>query len=348
MNNLFKDILQAEESLFINSLALDYDYLPKLLPFREDNQFYLASCLKPLFNNHNGKNILVSGKPGIGKTAACKFVLRDLEQETDKIKPIYINCWKKDTAHKIALEICSQLKYKWTHNKNTDTLLKEITTILNNNSAVFVFDEVDKLENEQIIYSLLEDINRKAFILITNETHWISEIDDRVRSRLLPDHIEFKPYNYEETKEILKQRIEYAFVQGVWDSEALILIAEKTNELKDIRAGLYLLRETGNIAEMDSSRKISVKHAEKAISNIDKIDLKKKFLNNEDKTILEIIKSNPEKSTTDIYLEYKKKFDKSQRTFQRRLKNLANSNLIEMIEKYNHQKGGKEFYALIK
>lgn len=347
MNNLFKDILQADESLFINPIALDYDYLPKLLPFREDNQFYLASCLKPLFYNRTGKNILVSGRPGIGKTAACKFVIRELEQKTDKIKPIYINCWKKDTPHKIALEICSQINYKWTHNKNTDTLLKEISILLNKNSAVFIFDEVDKLETEQIIYSLLEDIERKSLILITNEPSWISDIDDRVKSRLLPDHIEFKPYNYDETKEILKQRIDYAFVPGIWDEESLMLVAEKTYELKDIRVGLFLLKEIGNIAEMNSSRKILLEHTKEAIKNLKKINLKTKFLTNEDKRILEIIKSNIEKNTTEIYQEYHKEFNKSQRTFQRRLKSLVTLNMIDLIEKYNHNKGGKEFYVKI-
>ena len=33
---------------------------------------------------------------------------------------------------------------------------------------MFVLDEVDKLETEQIIYQLLEDINKKCIFLITN------------------------------------------------------------------------------------------------------------------------------------------------------------------------------------
>ncbi len=46
---LFDDILKDSESLFMDTVVLDYDYLPKLLPFREKEQHHVASCIKPLF-----------------------------------------------------------------------------------------------------------------------------------------------------------------------------------------------------------------------------------------------------------------------------------------------------------
>ena len=99
--SLFKNILKSDESLFRDEIALDYEYLPKLLPYREKEQFYLANCIKPLLQKRNGKNILIHGAPGIGKTAATKHILRDLENETEEVIPIFINCWKKNTTNKI-------------------------------------------------------------------------------------------------------------------------------------------------------------------------------------------------------------------------------------------------------
>lgn len=339
--NLFKDMLAADESLFVNPDALDYDYLPKLLPYREDNQFQLASCIKPLFQGRTGTNVLITGKPGIGKTAASRFVLRDLEFETDKIKPIYINCWKKDTAHKIILDICSQIGYKWIQNKKTDELIKNVAEFLNKQAAVFVFDEVDKIDSEQIIYQLLEDVYKKCVFMITNEKDWLANLDNRVRSRLIPDLVEFEPYNYKETEGILKQRIEYAFVPNVWSDEAFEIIVDKTAELEDVRIGMFLLREAGQIAENKGSRKILKEHAEEAITKLSSFKIvNSKDLTEEDKDVVHLVKMNPEMTSTDAYDLYNKTYNKSYRTFQRKLKGLEDAGLIEIKEDIT-EKGGK-------
>ena len=84
-------------SIFINIESLEQTYLPRLLIYREEQHKYIAECIKPLFNGRNGTNLLITGAPGIGKTACTKFILRKLMEETENIMPIYINCWKRDT-----------------------------------------------------------------------------------------------------------------------------------------------------------------------------------------------------------------------------------------------------------
>jgi cell division control protein 6 len=339
--NLFKDMLSADESLFINPDALDYDYLPKLLPYREDQQFYLASCIKPLFQGRTASNILITGKPGIGKTAAAKFVLREMENETDKIVSIYINCWKKDTPHKIVLEICQQIGYKWIQNKKTDELMKSVAELINKKAAVFIFDEVDKLDSEQIIYQLLEDIYKKCIILITNEKDWLVKLDNRVKSRLIPDLIEFHPYNAVETEGIMKQRIDYAFVPNVWQEGVLDILTEKAVVVEDIRVGMFLLRETGQIAENKGSRKILKEHAEEAISKLANFQvLNSKDLTEEDNDIINMIRKNAGESISVMYEVYNKKYDKTYRTFQRKVRGLEDAGLISVTEDHS-KKGGK-------
>src|SRR3989304_6106955 len=103
---LFDDILKDNESLFMDPVVLDYDYLPKLIPFREKEQKHVALCIKPLFQQRNGKNILVHGPPGVGKTAAIRHIFREIEDTTDDVTPIYINTWQKNTTFKIVIDIC--------------------------------------------------------------------------------------------------------------------------------------------------------------------------------------------------------------------------------------------------
>ncbi len=165
---LFNDMLKSNETLFKNEMALDYDFLPKILPFREEQQRHIAGCIKPLLMGKNGKNLFVYGAPGIGKTAATRAVLRELENEQEEVVPIYINCWQKNTSYKIILEICDIVGYKFTHNKRTDELFDIVKGILNKKAVVFAFDEVDKLEDTNFIYMILEEVYKKTMLLITN------------------------------------------------------------------------------------------------------------------------------------------------------------------------------------
>jgi len=329
--SLFDNILKDSESLFVDETSLDYDYLPKLLPYRENQQYHVVSCIKPLFEKKNGRNLLIIGQPGIGKTAAVRFVLRDLEQETDEIIPIYINCWKKNTSHKIVLEICNQINYKFTQNKTTEELFNKITDVLNKKTVVFALDEIDKLEDNSILYLILEEIYKKTILLITNEKKWFSNLDLRINSRLMAEILEFKPYNLEEATGILKQRCDHAFIKGVWDNNAFGLICQKSFELEDIRVGMFLLRETGNIAESKASRNILEEHANVAISKLKDYKIKSsKSLEKEENLILGIIKENSGKQSTDVYQMYKERTGKSYRTFSRKIKYLEKNKLISI------------------
>lgn len=338
--NLFKDMLGAEESLFRDQIALDYDYLPKLLPYREKEQFHIANCIKPLLNKVNARNLFIFGAPGIGKTAAMRHVLRDLENETDEIIPIYINCWKTNTSHKIIVYICEQLGYQFTINKRTEELFDIVKQITNKKSAVFVFDEVDKLEDFGFLYFILEEIYRKSIFLITNFKNSLQNLDDRIRSRLTAELLEFRPYNEKETKGILKQRLKYAFVPGVWEDDSFNLVAERTSEIEDIRSGLYLLKEAGLAAEEQASKKINLDHVKKAIQKLDEFSIKEKSdLEQESRNILEIVKNNSNKRIGDLYDVYKKYNGAlSYKSFQRKIEKLQKNKFI-FIER---TMGGKQ------
>lgn len=327
---LFKDMLGSDESLFRNEVALDYSFLPKLLPHRESQQRYIAACIKPLLMGKNGKNVFVFGAPGIGKTAAIRHVINELEDETEEVLPIYINCWQKNTTFKIIVDICEQLGYKLTHNKRTEELFEIIKAIANKKAVVFAFDEVDKLEEYGFLYSILEEIYRKSIILITNYSGWFDDLDDRVKSRLMSESLEFRPYNLEETRDILKQRMDYAFVPGVWEKDAFELVVKRTADAEDIRTGLYLMREAANTAEDKSSRKINLQHAEEALKKVDKFTIKKSTdLNEDEQSILSMIKNSSEKKIGDLYELYREKGGKLvYKSFQRKIEKLEKNRFI--------------------
>ncbi|MDP3917134.1 MAG: AAA family ATPase [Nanoarchaeota archaeon] len=331
---VFDDMLKGDESLFLESMALDVDYMPPIVKHRENEQKHIAECLKPLFSNRSGKNVIVTGVPGIGKTVAVKHLISELKEQSSLIKSIYINCWKKDTPFKVATEICEQLGFKFIAGRNTDELLKEIIKILNKIPCVIILDEADKIDDQQIFYSLFEDIFTKCMICITNERDWLSKLDGRVRSRMLAEIVEFKPYNYDELRDILSERVKYAFVDGVFDQEAFDIIAERAFEIGDVRSGLFLLKNAGEEAENQAKRRITVEHSKKALERLSEFQRKSASqLGDEDGVILNVIKNNSGKSSKDMHNIYLSNGGKlAYTTFQRKLKNLEKGKFITLSE----------------
>ncbi|MBW2986995.1 AAA family ATPase [Candidatus Woesearchaeota archaeon] len=328
---LFDGMLKDDESLFMNEIALEYDFMPKILKYRENEQQRIATCIKPLFQKRNGSNIIVHGSPGIGKTVATRKVLEELEEQTDEIIPIFINCWQNNSTYKIVLDICDKLNYKLTMNKNTVELMKIIIGLLNKKSCILVFDEIDKTDDLDFLYTFLEQLYRKTIILITNYKKDVLKIDDRIKSRLTPETLEFRPYNSAEVEGIIRQRADWAFVNGVWDEDAFQLVVAKTLELEDMRKGLYLLKESGNAAEMKASKKITTEHVKTAIEKLESFSAKDlSQLSANEKKILKLIKSNPNTKMGDLFkqLQEKENIDMSYKTFQRTIEKLTKLKLI--------------------
>lgn len=336
----FKEMLRSGESLFRDSVILDYDFQPKIMPYREEEQRRFATAIKPLLQGHNGRNVFVYGAPGVGKTTACKHVLRELEEETDEIVPLYINCWKENTTYKIFAKICEDLGYKFIQNKRSNELFTLITQKLNKTAVVFIFDEIDKLEDTDFLYSFLEDIYRKSIIMITNYQDSYGELDERIRSRLGPEFVCFQAYNEQEIAGILRQRKEYAFVPGCWDEEALKEIVEKCAELQDVRIGLYLLRESGNIAEERNSRQILPEHVAAALLKVAEFYIKpKEGLDPELQEVLAMVRDNSGKKIGDLYGAYVEKgSEMSYKSFHRRIIKLVEGKFIS-TEKVSGKEG---------
>ncbi len=338
--SLFKEMLGSGESIFKNEDALDPEWVPKLLPYRDQQQHHIASCIKPLLQERNGRNVFIYGAPGIGKTAATRWVLRDLEENTEEIVTFYVNCWKKNTSYKVLVDLCQQMNYTFTQNKKTEEIFDIIKNMVNKKSAVFVFDEIDKMDEFEFLYSILNDVYKKTIIIITNFKDWLNELEDRVKSRLLPEIIEFKQYNPQETEEILKQRLEYAFVDNAWEEDALKLVVARAADSKDIRVGLHLLREAGLIAEESSSKKILLEHAKKAAEKLIGVQIKNSAdLDGETRMVLNVVKENSSKKIGELFKSYTDSGGSgTYKTFQRRISVLEKGKFI----KTETLMGGKE------
>lgn len=332
MGDIFKDMLGAEESVFKNVVALDFSFQPKLIKYREKEQFSIANCIKPLFAEQTGRNVLIYGKPGIGKTVAVKHVFKEIEEDYDEVVPLYVNCWTHNTSHKIVVELCDQIGYKFVQNKKTPELLKEVVSRFNKTSVVLAFDEVDKVEDFDFLYTLLEEVYRKSIILISNYREWFINMDERVKSRLSPEMLLFKEYNFNETKGILDQRRGFAFNTGVFSDDAFNVVIDRAYQNKDIRTGLHLMKESGLIAEDNSSRNVSLDHVKKAVEKLSELNVKDTAgLDDDASFVLNIVKLNTGRKIGDLFKIYQENAGKSSyRTFSRKISRLQEGGYVSV------------------
>ena len=337
---LFDKMLSSEESLFKNEVALDFTFQPKIVPYREQQQRFIASCIQPLFQKRNGKNVFVFGPPGVGKTVALKHVVGELEEQTEDIIPLYLNCWQKNSTFKIYVELCEQLSYPYTQNKGTEDLFKVVKNQLNKRSAVLVFDEIDKAEDLDFLYAILEDVFRKSIIVVTNYPDWLQGVEERVRSRLMLQQLEFKPYNAQETRGILQQRIEHAFFPGVVQPDAFEAVLMHTFEKGDIRVGLTLLREAGMIAEGKASRKISAEQVQEAMGKFAQVAFgSSKELDGDMQMAISLIQKHGSVKMGDLFEHYQKAGGKSAyRTLARKVNKLGELHFLSLEKR----EGGSE------
>ncbi len=318
------------ESIFRNPIGLDYDYQPKLVKYRENEMKQIAAAMRPLFQKRSGRNVFIYGPSGVGKTVAVRNLLQELEQETDEIVPFYINCWKNDTAFKVLLEMCNVIGYKFTQNKRGDELFDIVKKDINKKAAVFVFDEVDKLDDIDFLYNVIEEVFNKSIILITNHKDWVAELDSRIKSRLTAEILEFRPYNLTETRGVLQQRMDFVFAQVVWESAAFEAVVQKSFGMQDIRSGLYLMKESANTAEERNSMRITSADVEAAMNKLEEFSIKKtEELEDETRFILNIVKKNSGRKIGEIYTAYKEAGGQMiYKTFQRRITKLEEDRFI--------------------
>ena len=257
-------------SLFINPAILEQTFLPRLLPYREEQHKYLAECIKPMFERRSGTNLIITGSSGIGKTACVKYIFRELVENTDNIMPVYVNCWKRDTSPKIINEIARKMDLKLIDKMSSDEVFDRLIDKFNKyDGVVFAFDELDKVKDFDFLYRILEDVPLKTIFLITNISEIMAKMDRRLLSRMLLERVDFKPYKFEETRGILYERQKASFSPGSWDYDAFEGIIKKTYNVKDIRTGLYLMKTAGEIATNRNAPKITTEDVNKALEKLE-------------------------------------------------------------------------------
>ncbi|AKG91709.1 orc1/cdc6 family replication initiation protein [Geoglobus ahangari] len=325
-SNIFEKMLRKTR-IFKNRDVLRHSYTPEYLPHRKEQIEAIASILLPALHGETPSNILIYGKTGTGKTATVKFVGRQLEEASRKMNVHcyvhYLNCEIIDTQYRVLATLAKVLgKSVPMTGWPTDQVYEELKEAIDarDQTIIIVLDEIDKLvkKGDDVLYNLsrinseLENA-RVSLIGISNDLKFKNFLDPRVLSSLSEEEIVFPPYNATQLEDILAQRAELAFHEGVLDEGVIPYCAAlAAQEHGDARKALDLLRISGEIAEANNDSVVTKEHVKEAVRKMecDHIIEAVKTLPNQSKLVLYAMivlhTSGKRKFTTgEVYAVYK-------------------------------------------
>ncbi len=347
------------ESIYKNEEILSPEYLPDLLPHRETQVQLIADNIKPASVGRKPQSMFIFGKPGIGKTASTRFVFRNFEEYSGRVKTIYINTWDYNTSNAILTKIVHDLGFFIPRRGvSKNEVMEKLTEALRRTkkSLIVCLDEVDQLiqRDEKALYDLLRMNqyveNPVGLIMISNYKDVLADLDPRIRSSLDVEEIEFKSYTLNEMKSILNERCKHAFRLGAVEEGVILLCANHAvTRGGDVRLGLECLRKAAKISEKENSSKLKVAYVRQIMKDVKqaKLRIMKDNLKEVDKNVLGLL-SEKEALSTELHDKYIKQFGQvSQNTFRKHIKYLEDIGMIKIRESRRGTRGRKYFIRLV-
>lgn len=302
-----------ESQIFKNEKVLSTEFLPEVLPHRENQIEILAGNLMPAAQGRKPQNTFIYGSPGIGKTASVRHVFKQFE-EYSGVKTFYINCWDYKTIHSIFSKLAVGMgAFVARKGMSKDEVLEKFVEVCKKNrkGLIICLDEADQLKDKNSLYDLFR-INQYiatpvGLIFISNFANLFLDLEPRVKSSADVDELEFKPYSLEEMKNILTARSREAFHAGVVEDGVVFLCANHAIvNGGDVRIGLECLMKAGRLAEKENSQKMKVEHVKSVLPTIGKVKPKilEQKINEKEKIILKIVEEKKNLQSGELYKEY--------------------------------------------
>lgn len=329
--SIFIQYVQKRKQLIKNKKVLQTSYLPEELPHRKEQIDRIVSIISIALSGEKPSNIIVYGKTGTGKTAVLNYIgkeLRKADPGIEKCYYLYVNCEVVDTAYGILYNIASQFiqdigkKIPFT-GWSFEKLYEELYTEMENLNRVFVIvlDEVDHMitkKGDAILYYLAKinehlSKSKVSLIGISNNMKFLELLEPKARSRLGGESMIFPPYSRNQLEDILKNRAEEVFDEGVLEDTVIpVCAAMAAKNEGDARTAIDLLRTAADIAERNGDSVITEAHVKSAKNSLEMnvVEEAIKTLSVQSKCVLLSIVKNTENNnrtmiTGDVYVIYK-------------------------------------------
>jgi len=259
--------------VFFNRDALSPHFLPEKIVYRDREIEKMMRAITPLFHSKRPRNMFLYGKPGTGKTSSIKYVMKQFYQVPSNGKILYINCRMYSSRYKILQKITSDLISFAKNGFAPSVFYEKILGWIEEGQRylIVVLDEIDVVKDlDELLYTLSRANDElktggMSLIGISNQLEFKKRLDPRSKSSLLESEVVFPPYDSDQLRGILKQRVTIGFAEDACDESAVSLAsAIAARETGDARYALKLLLYAGEIADERKDKKVTHQHVELA------------------------------------------------------------------------------------
>jgi len=252
-----KRLLMSYQTLFRNIDAFEIDYVPEFFNYRESQLDDLAYQVRPALEGGRALSAICRGLPGTGKTTSVLRIFAELEQTTKKILPVYVNCQNDRTKYMVYSRIYAAI---FGHAPaRTGVSIKSVMDAIGGalqqqeRSLIVCLDDANLLHYNNTLGDVVNSLLRlhqdypgaRAAVFATvsdMDLDLVTELNRWVISPFRPSDIYFPPYDADEIRGILRDRIRIGLYPGVISGPMLDCIVEQTMESGDVRVGLDLVK----------------------------------------------------------------------------------------------------------
>jgi cell division control protein 6 len=326
--SLFDD--NSAPDVFDDRDVLLDEHVPDDLVDRDDQINDYLTALTPVYDGHSPDHVFLFGPNGSGKTAATRFMLRELETSAEidtDLSTVWLRCNSVGTDYMLAIKVANKIlppEKQLNRGYSEDRVYAELFDALDEigGTIILVLDEIDRIEDlDTFMYEVTRarsaggrlDEAKVGVIGISKTDEFYDSFSSDVKSTLNDKTIRFPPYEANELREILEVRVENAFKSdAVGDGVAPLCAAHATKYSGDARLALDLLREAGDLAKSTDDEIVDECHVEQALDDVleDRVAEKMKNLNYQGKLVVYALcvlaaKGNDEPRTKEVFECYR-------------------------------------------
>lgn len=339
----FKDVFSGEETLIRNERVFSPEYIPERFGHRDSQLKTLSLHIRPALRGGLPVNTLITGPCGTGKTTSAKLIFTQVEEATEKIACVYVNCQLNYTPFSIFSLVSRRLTGHMPPEtgvpltKLQDSIARRLAS--EKKCLILALDDIDYLflheHAEKILYDILRMHEKYAGLTtaifgITSSPDFRFQLAAKVATVFMPKEVHFPPYTREQTRDILKDRMVEGLVSGCLPHELFEYVVEKTHEAGDLRAGIAMLHRSALEAEGEDSKKIEKRHIDAAFRSDASLAHTISSLSEEERQLLSILSQKGGVSFSgELFKAFLEKTGHKEKLFSQIIRRLETLRLID-------------------